>query len=199
MSIEEILDHSQFLNPHTKLDFNSHNPFFYCMPPNNISDKFTTIRDICRFLQPGFISSKWFEEELNLPPANHNQIYKAILELLPNDWIYLLKNKTCQESLLKVFYFNKRDARKVKNLKIFSVPKKGYFQTRLRENLHIWNGTKKENFDGLFYHFLGKNTHNFVKSDVKFENKCLFHAKFYEAWHEKKIGSQSCEIWGLRP
>ena len=72
--------------------------------------------------------------------------------------------------------------------------KRGFFQARLRGNLHIWNGTKKKNFDGLFYHFLGKNTHNFVKSDVKFENKCLFHAKFYEAWHEKIFGSQSCEI-----
>ena len=58
MSVEGILDQPLFLNPHTELGFNSHNPYFYCMPPNNISDKFTTVRDICRFLQPGFISSK---------------------------------------------------------------------------------------------------------------------------------------------
>ena len=81
----------------------------------------------------------------------------------------------------------------------FSAPKKGVFSDKTLGNLHIWNGTKKKNFDGLFYHFLGKNTHNFVKSDVKFENKCLFYAKFYEAWHEKFFGSQSCEIWGLGP
>ena len=50
-SIEEILDQPLFLNPHTKLDFNSDNPYFYCIPPKNISDKFTTIRETCRFLQ----------------------------------------------------------------------------------------------------------------------------------------------------
>ena len=63
----------------------------------------------------------------------------------------------------------------------------------------IWNGTKKKNFDGLFYHFLEKNTHNFVKSDVKFENKCLLHEKFYEAWYKKFFESQSCDIWSLGP
>ena len=50
-SIEEILDQPLFLNPHTKSDFNSDNPYFYCIPPKNISDKFTTIRETCRFLQ----------------------------------------------------------------------------------------------------------------------------------------------------
>ena len=44
--IEEILDQSLFLNPHTKLHYNSDNSYFYCLPPQNISDKFTTIRDI---------------------------------------------------------------------------------------------------------------------------------------------------------
>ena len=53
-SIEEILDQPLFLNPHTTLPYNSDNPYFYCLPPQNISDKFTTIRDIFRFLQPGF-------------------------------------------------------------------------------------------------------------------------------------------------
>ena len=43
------------------------------------------------------------------------------------------------------------------------------------------------------------NTHNFVKNDPKFENKALFHAKVYRAWHEKKIRSQSCDIWSLEP
>ena len=101
------------------MDFNSDNPYFYCIPPKNILDKFTIIRDICRFLQPGFISSRSFEEKLNLPTANHNRIYKAIVELIPKDWILLLKNKT-QESLLKVFYFNNRGTKKVKNLQKLS-------------------------------------------------------------------------------
>ena len=33
----------------------------------------------------------------------------------------------------------------------------------------------------FFFNFLGINTHNFVKNDLKFENKCLFHAKVYGA------------------
>ena len=40
-SAEEILGQPIFLNPHTKLDFSSGNPYFYCIPPNNISDNFT--------------------------------------------------------------------------------------------------------------------------------------------------------------
>ena len=86
-SIEEIIDQPLCLNPRTKLDFNSDNPYFYCIPPKNISDKFTIIRNICRFLQPGFICSRSFEEKLDLPTANHIQIYKAIAELIPKDWI----------------------------------------------------------------------------------------------------------------
>ena len=102
-SIEQILDYPLFLNSHTKLDFSSDNPYFYGIPPKNISDKFTTIRDICKFLQPGFISSTSFEEKLNLSTANHNRIYKSIIELIPNDWIHLLKTRTSQQSLLKAF------------------------------------------------------------------------------------------------
>ena len=98
------------------MDFNSDNPYFYRINPKNILVKFITIRDVCRFLQPGFISSRSFEEKLNLPTANHNQIYKAIVALIPNDWIHLLRNKTSQEPLLKVFHFNNRGTRKVKNL-----------------------------------------------------------------------------------
>ena len=86
------------------MDFNSDNPYFYRIPPKNILNKFTIIRDICRFLQPGFISSRSFEEKLNLPTANYNQICKDIVELIPSYWIQLLKNKTSQESLLNVFF-----------------------------------------------------------------------------------------------
>ena len=59
-------------------------------------------------------------EKLELPTANHNQIYKAIAELIPKDWIRLLKNETSQESLLKVFYFNNRGKRKIKNFQKLS-------------------------------------------------------------------------------
>ena len=46
--IEEILDQLLFLNPES--DLRSNNPYFYCIPPNNVSDKFNTVRDIYKFL-----------------------------------------------------------------------------------------------------------------------------------------------------
>ena len=43
-------------------------------------------------------------------------------------------------------------------------------------------GVPKKGFlKGFFCNFLGINTYNFVKNDSKFENKGLFHAKFYGA------------------
>ena len=131
-SIEEILDQPLFLNPHTKMDLNSANPYFFSIPPKNIIDKFTIIRDICRFLQPGFISSRSFEEKLNLPNANSNQIYRSIVELIAKNWIQLLKNKTSQESLLKVFFFNNRGSRKVKNF--LKLSNKDIYYTVLNNN-----------------------------------------------------------------
>ena len=38
MSVEEILDQPIFLNLHTKLDFNSDNPYFRFILPRNNSD-----------------------------------------------------------------------------------------------------------------------------------------------------------------
>ena len=122
-SIEEILDQPLFLNPHTKLDFNSDNPYFYFIPPKNISDKFTAIRDTCRFLQLGFVSSMSFEGKLSLPNANYNRIYKSIVELIPNDWIQLFKTKTSQQSLLKVFNLTTEAQKKLKIFKNFQIKK----------------------------------------------------------------------------
>ena len=115
-SIEEILDQPLFLNAHTKLDFSSKNPYFYCIPPSNVSDIFNTIRNICKFLQPGFISPRSFKEKQNLATANYNDIYNFIIQLIPNDRIYLLKSKTSKEYLLKAFYYKNRGIEKVKNL-----------------------------------------------------------------------------------
>ena len=84
--MEEILDQPIFSNPHTKLDFNSENPYFYCILPRNISEKFIIIRDLCRFLQPGLISSTTSDEKLGFHTANHKRIYKLIMDLTPNDW-----------------------------------------------------------------------------------------------------------------
>ena len=57
------------LNPHTKLDFKHH-------PTRNISDKFTIIRDLCRFLQPGLIFSTIFGKKLDFPTANQKKYIK---------------------------------------------------------------------------------------------------------------------------
>ena len=90
-SIEEILDQPLFLNPHTKINHSSDNPYFFSVPPKYIEDKFIIIRDICRFLQPGFMSSNSFKEKLNRPKEDSNKIYRSIVELIPNNWIQILK------------------------------------------------------------------------------------------------------------
>ena len=61
------------------------------------------------------MSSNSFKEKLNRPKKDSNKIYRSIVELIPNNWIQILKNKTSQESLLKVFHFNDRGIRKIKN------------------------------------------------------------------------------------
>ena len=83
----------------------------------------------------------------------------------------------------------------------FSAPKKGLFSDErlkgtylsgMASKRRILMGIKKKNFDGLVCHFLEINNHSFVKSDLKFKNKCLLHAKFYGALQEKIFGSQIC-------
>ena len=61
---EETLEQSIILNPHTNLNFCSNNSYFYSIPTKKITDKFTAIRDLCQFLQPGLISYARFKEKL---------------------------------------------------------------------------------------------------------------------------------------
>ena len=130
MSIEELLDQPIFSNPHTKLDFTSDNPYFYCIRPGNISNKFTIIRDLCRFEQPDLISSMIFYEKLDFPTGNHKKIYELIMDSTHSDWKHLLGTKTSQKSflksfysqnsLLKSFYYNNKGTRKVKDFQKLS-------------------------------------------------------------------------------
>ena len=53
ISIEEILDQHIFLNPHTRKEFKHTTQEYF---------KFTFIRDLCRFLQPGLTSSTIFHK-----------------------------------------------------------------------------------------------------------------------------------------
>ena len=78
--LKEILDQPIFLNPHTKLDFSSDSPYFYCIPSRNTLGKFVIIRDLCRFLQQGLISYTTSDEKLGFPTANHKRIYKLITD-----------------------------------------------------------------------------------------------------------------------
>ena len=78
----------------------------------------------------------------------------------------------------------------------FSFSKKVFFRQDLERTSYLeWH--QKEDFWWAFCNFLGIITHNFVKSDPKFEHKDLLHAKFYGAWHKKIFRSQICDIWGL--
>ena len=53
--VKEIFEQPIVLNLYTKLYFSSNNPYIYSILPKNITDKFTIIRNICRFFQPGLI------------------------------------------------------------------------------------------------------------------------------------------------
>ena len=74
--------------------------------------------------------------------------------------------------------------------------KQGFFRQDL-EGTYISEMAPKDDFWRVFCNFLGINTHNLVKNDLKLKNKSLFEAKFYRAWHEKIHRSQSSDIWSL--
>ena len=88
----ESLDQPIFLNLHPKLEFSANNPYFYCIQPRNISNKYTIIKHLYRFLQPGLTSSMTSDEKVRFPNANHKRACKFSIELIPNNWKYLLKH-----------------------------------------------------------------------------------------------------------
>ena len=57
--------------------------------PKNFSDKFTSIRDRCRFLQTGPIYFMIFEKKLGLSNVNQERMYKLCMDFIPNDWKHL--------------------------------------------------------------------------------------------------------------
>ena len=59
--LQKVLDQPLFLNPHTKLEFNSDNSYFYCILPKKILDKFSIIKDLFRFVQTDGLNSQWLE------------------------------------------------------------------------------------------------------------------------------------------
>ena len=86
--IEEILDQPIFWNPVTKMDTDSSTPIFTVSHPR--INKFTIIKDICKFLQLGLISSMRFEEKLDHTNLKPERIYLYIVDLIFNDWKHIL-------------------------------------------------------------------------------------------------------------
>ena len=130
------------------------------------------------------MSSNSFKEKLNRPKEDSNKIYRSIVELIPNNWIQILKNKTSQEPLLKVFHFNDRGIRKIKNFQKVSnkdiyytlqnnndnynrpfkfIPWQNYFQENPVLSPEIWgktfNGWFKECSNGYIFSLWYKLTH----------------------------------------
>ena len=58
---------------------------------------------------------------------------------------------------------------------------KALFRQDLKQGTYISEMALKNNICDVFFNFLEINIHNFVKNDPKFQNKGLFHAKFYGA------------------
>ena len=42
------------------------------------------------------------------------------MDLIPNDWKHIIRNEISQKSFLKIFYYNNKSTRKVKNFQKLS-------------------------------------------------------------------------------
>ena len=131
MSIEEILHQPIHLSTYTKLDFSSNKPCFIVSDPKIFQT--TIIRNLCRFLQPGLISSMTFEEKLGLSNINHKIICKLILCLTCNNWKQILRPETPPKLFWNLCYKNK-GTRKIKEFPKLS-NKEIYFTL---QSINIW-------------------------------------------------------------
>ena len=78
-----------------------------------------------------------------------NNIYKSTIQLIPDDWMPILKSKTSQESLLKISYYNNRGIRKGKNLQKLS-----------NKEIHFTLQNNNENYKKPFEFITWTNTFN---------------------------------------
>ena len=111
MIIEEILDQPIFLNCLNKFGFSSVNPYFYSSQREVIANKFTIIKDMCRFFQPGFISYKRVEENLGYTRLITK---RYIMDLIPNEWKHKLEAGLLK-NLSSTFCFGSKGIRKTKD------------------------------------------------------------------------------------
>ena len=93
----------------------------FLLYPNPKIFQTTIIKDLCRFLQPGLISSMTFEEKLGLSNVNHKIIYKLILYLICNDWKQILRPETPPRFILKTFCYKHKGTREIKLTSSFSL------------------------------------------------------------------------------
>ena len=62
-------------------------------------DRFTIIRDICKFLQTGHVYSMRFEEKLGHTNLNPGRMYLFTVDLIRNHSKHILRNETYQKCL----------------------------------------------------------------------------------------------------
>ena len=111
---------AHLLSPYHTLNFSSNNSYYYRVLPKNITDKFTTIKDLCRFHQPGLFFYLRFEEKLFHTHHNSKIIYIYVMNLILNDWKHTIRKETFQKFLWKVLCFKNKCAAKIKNLQNLS-------------------------------------------------------------------------------
>ena len=86
----------------------------FLLYPNPKIFQTTIIKDLCRFLQPGLVSSMTFKDKLVLSNVNHKIRYKLILYIICNDWKQILRPVIAPKCILKTFYYKNKSTRKIK-------------------------------------------------------------------------------------
>ena len=86
---EKVLEQLFILNPHTKLNFSSNNPYFYCILLKNITDKFTIIIDFQVSFYTQDLKKSWVI-----------------------NWMHKIRKESSQKSSIEIFCFNNCSIRK---------------------------------------------------------------------------------------
>ena len=103
--IEEAPEQLIILNPHTNLNFSSNNAYFDSIPINNVTDKFTIIRDSVNFFN--LVSFRTWD-------------LKRKWVIVSNDWKRKTRKETSQKPLFKIFCFNESISRIIKGMQNLS-------------------------------------------------------------------------------
>ena len=75
--------------------------YFFCIPHKKITDQFTIIRIIRKFLLSGLISSMRSDEKLGHTNLNPEIIYLYIIDSIYNDWKHILRYHWKQHTSLR--------------------------------------------------------------------------------------------------